>query len=538
MDSPNPVVFPEDLTKLSVSELITLANSANAEFDHIGDADDIDDAGLARLEVLAAGLENVAKAIKASRTSAAKSSVKASRSKLDTETTASTETEKTTTSAQGEGRKVALSSVQEHAPRVSTNESSNGLVITAAAPRYGLPTGSRFNDFDQLVSAVQNHAKAQVVTSGVPQFLTVATVENKFEHTIPGQGTSLREFEHMMSELRQPDQSQSLVAGGGWCAPSEYRYDFFNVTCEDGMIDIPTFGVQRGGIQHPVSPTLADVFTGTFTNATNPWLWTEADDILTVTGTPDKPCVRVMCPTFTERRLECYGVCLTAGNLTDSAYPEATRNHLSLLMSAHFHAMNQRYIATMVSLSSAVATMGITGSGTGIFNDFPAAVGLAAQDYRTRYGMCDDDVLEVVAPRWARDAMRIDFLRRTGFWEGELTDAQIDALFRSFRVRVQWVQDWQVRASGLPGFSSALLDWPGTMDFMIYAAGTFVRGNGLSLDLGVVRDSVLNASNDHTAAWTEECHLIARVGHESRQYRLPVCVAGRTGAANITCADV
>lgn len=538
MDSPNPVVFPEDLTKLSVSELTTLANSANAEFDHIGDADDIDDAGLARLEVLAAGLENVAKAIKASRTSAAKSSVKASRSKLDTETTASTETEKTTTSAQGEGRKVALSSVQEHAPRVSTNESSNGLVITAAAPRYGLPTGSRFNDFDQLVSAVQNHAKAQVVTSGVPQFLTVATVENKFEHTIPGQGTSLREFEHMMSELRQPDQSQSLVAGGGWCAPSEYRYDFFNVTCEDGMIDLPTFGVQRGGIQHPVSPTLADVFTGTFTNATNPWLWTEADDILTVTGTPDKPCVRVMCPTFTERRLECYGVCLTAGNLTDSAYPEATRNHLSLLMSAHFHAMNQRYIATMVSLSSAVATMGITGSGTGIFNDFPAAVGLAAQDYRTRYGMCDDDVLEVVAPRWARDAMRIDFLRRTGFWEGELTDAQIDALFRSFRVRVQWVQDWQVRASGLPGFSSALLDWPGTMDFMIYAAGTFVRGNGLSLDLGVVRDSVLNASNDHTAAWTEECHLIARVGHESRQYRLPVCVAGRTGAANITCADV
>lgn len=547
MDAIDPVVFPEDLGALSIEELTSLQARANTTFDVLAanetpSADDV-----AELERIAAGIEAITPLVNARRADAARGSVSAQRKTAapvtptpttpeDTAMASTSSTDATSSVVAASLRKPSLATVRELAPQIGPNVTGNDLVITAAAPRYGLPTGSRFGDLDSLVSAFQNHAKAQVVTSGVPQFLTVASIANKFSHEIDGQGTSLRDFEYMANSLRSEVDQDALVAGGGWCSPSEIRYNFFNITCEDGMIDLPTFGVQRGGVQFPVSPSLADVFTGTFTNATNPWLWTEADDILTVTGTPDKPCVRVTCPTFTERRLECYGICLTAGNLTDAAYPEATRNHLSLLMSAHYHAMNQRYIQTMVSLSSAITSLAI--SGTGILADAPAAVGLAAQDYRTRYGMCDDDVLEVVFPRWVKDAMRVDHLRRTGFWEGAIADADINALFARFRVRVQWVSDWQVRASGLPGFSSNLTDWPGTVDFMIYAAGTFMLGNGMSLDLGVVRDSVLNASNDHTAAWTEECHLIAKYGHESRQYRIPVCVAGRTGAANITCSDV
>ena len=69
---------------------------------------------------------------------------------------------------------------------------------------------------------------------------------------------------------------------------------------------------------------------------------------------------------------------------------------------------------------------------------------------------------------------------------------------------------------------------------MVYAAGTFMRGNGLTLDLGVVRDSTLNETNDHTAGWTEECFLVAMVGHESRQYTISFAVNGRTGSANGT----
>jgi hypothetical protein len=53
----------------------------------------------------------------------------------------------------------------------------------------------------------------------------------------------------------------------------------------------------------------------------------------------------------------------------------------------------------------------------------------------------------------------------------------------------------------------------------------------------VVRDSVLNSTNDHTAAWSEECHLVARVGPESRLYTITFNVMGATTVANLTPAS-
>lgn len=539
MDENETVVFPEDLSSLSLDELTALNAKALTAFDTLAGDDNIDEAGVAQLEILADGIEKVTAAINTARTVAAQAKpsaaerVAAARKQFppDADTVDSPDEEVNQGKPAANKKKVSLAVASEHAPTIPESGTSTDLVITAAAPRYGLPTGSRFDTFDSLVDAFQNHAKAQVVTSGVPQFLTVASMQNKFDHVIDGQGTSLRDFEAMVKELRSPDKQEALVAAGGWCAPSEIRYDFFNIACEDGMIDLPTFGVQRGGISYPVSPSLADVFTGSFTNATNPWVWTESDDVSAVTGSPEKPCVRVMCPTFDERRLECYGICLTAGNLTDSAYPEATRNHLSLLMSAHYHAMNQRYISQMVALSTAAIAFP-TGTGGSIAADLPDAVAIAANDIRTRFGMCEDDILEVVLPRWAKDAIRGDLSRRSGDMDFmTMPDSEINALFTARRTRVQWVADWQVRGAGYFGQAaeSALTAWPTSVDFMIYPAGTFVRGNGMSLDLGVVRDSVLNASNDHTAAWTEECHLIARYGHESRLYRVPIVAGGQTG---------
>jgi hypothetical protein len=64
----------------------------------------------------------------------------------------------------------------------------------------------------------------------------------------------------------------------------------------------------------------------------------------------------------------------------------------------------------------------------------------------------------------------------------------------------------------------------------VYAAGTFLHGTGLQLDLGVIRDSVLNAENDYTAVWAEECHLIAQVGHSARKYTCGFNVSGGVGA--------
>ncbi len=416
------------------------------------------------------------------------------------------------------------------------------LAVTASVDIPGVDRSKGVQGMDDLADIFTRKARSMPVTAGNPNQQLVATIRNDYEHTIDDR-TNLGQVAELFRHLTSDDKKQALVAAGGWCAPSEIRYDFFNIACEDGLIDLPTFGVSRGGIRFPTSPSLADVFSSVafggfstgFSVTSNPWLWTEASDIAAVTGSPTKPCVRVPCASFNEERLECYGVCLTAGNLTDDAYPENTSNFLRLLMSAHAHAMNGRFIQQMVSRSTAAINTGsFAVTGQPVYQQVYGGISLAATDYRARYGMCRDDILEVVIPYWVEAEIRADLAWRTGIEANQVSLAELTSDFSAIGVRVQWVNDWQVRGAGQFGNATAMTAWPTSATIMMYAAGTFILGNGLSLDLGVVRDSVLNATNDHTAAWTEECHLIARVGHESRQYTINFAVNGRTGSANGT----
>ncbi|MFC8423941.1 major capsid protein [Streptomyces sp. NPDC057236] len=434
----------------------------------------------------------------------------------------------------------SLAETAAHAPKPKVNQQR--LAVTASVDIPGVARGGDLSSFDAVVDVVGRKAKAMSVTRGTPRYETVASIRNEFSHSIDNR-TTPAEVEELFRFLTKRDgmDAEALVAAGGWCAPSETRYEFFNIAGSSGLIDLPTFGVTRGGIRFPVSPSLADAIEGggfapfseEFSVTSNPWLWTEADDIAAATGSPTKPCIRVPCPDFDEETLEAYGICLTAGNLANDAYPEATANMIRLLMAAHDHAMNARLIALMVARSSSAITIGGVTTDSAAPRIFNAA-GLAATDYRERYGMALDDILEIVLPAWVREVIRADLAWKAGLDLLEVTNQQIDSYFFSRNVRPQWVDDWQVRGASQFGNATAMTAWPATVDFLLYAAGTFLHGNGMSLDLGVVRDSVLNETNDHTAAWSEEAHLIAKVGHESRRYTVAFNVSGQAGGTVAT----
>lgn len=430
----------------------------------------------------------------------------------------------------------SLAETAQHAP--ASQVPAQRLAVTASVDIPGVARGEGITNLAALATVTARKAKSMPVTSGQPSEQLVASIRNDFTHSVDDR-SKRGEMKDLIQFLTSPDKQQALVAGGGWCAPSETRYDFFNIACESGLIDLPTFGVTRGGIEFPVSPSLADAlgggtafagFAAVLSNTSTPFLWTEADDIAAATGSPTKPCIRVPCPDFDEERLEAYGYCLTAGNLTDDAYPEATANTLALLMKAHAHVINARLIALMLTRST--AALPISG---GAVTDSAApriynAVGLAASDYRARYGMCIEDVLEVVLPYWVRDVIQADLAWKAGVELGDIPLSEINRYFTARNIAVQWVNDWQVRGASQFGNATPMAAWPTTADFLIYAAGTFVHGNGMTLDLGVIRDSVLNETNDHTAAWSEEAHLIAKVGHESRRYTVGFQVNGSTSA--------
>jgi hypothetical protein len=455
--------------------------------------------------------------------------------------------------------KAPLSAAQQQAP----GQAPPKLDIVASVQVPDRPANSKLETIGDLAACYSATAKGMGVTAdGRRSGPQVARVRKSYEHTLDERSTPAQ-VDELVNFLTSDDNKEALVAGGGWCAPPQTRYDFFNIAGFDGGVDMPEFGVQRGGIIFPTSPSLADaVFdvgsTGTanknlagfganFDYLSSPWLWTETTDIATVTGAPNKPVVRVPCPSFSARQaLECYGIILTAGNLTDDAYPEATQNTLRLLNAAHDHVINARYIAAMVSASSAAIT--ISGSGNRpIFNQLMSGMAMAMVDYREKFGMESTAILEIVLPRWVIAWVAADLAYRPyAGADVQLLNQTRAEMVNYFAVRggaVQFVGDWQVRTAGLFGNPAALpggavVAWPTSVQALVYAAGTFIRGNGLTLDFGVIRDSVLNAENDFTAAFTEECHLIAKVGHESRLYTVGGVVNGSGVALQATGAYI
>lgn len=591
-EQPIRVEVPDDLTLSSETDLQTLQESVTSEFDALRDGENVDAQVLGRMEELAGNLDRIGSALagrvaeREAADSRSRQAMEEQRARLATRVHGPGEPPVeappvdggdglspaaleavTAAAARGFGAAMfsvmgerarrnvtleqvteratsSLSAAQRHAPPVNTPAARPAMTAGIDIPGWG--NGQALPDMAAVVDAVQKRAKNTPLTRMGPAVSAqggapAVTIRRQFEHTIDDR-TSLAQVGDLVAHLTSRDRADALVAGGGWCAPSENIYSFFEIFDVDGIVDLPTVGISRGGIRFPTSPSLADVFintpatgfggfSATFGNQSMPWLWTETDDALTVTGTTNKPALRVPCASFNEERLECYGITVTAGNLADDAFPEATANFLRLVMAAHAHAMNGRLLALMASKSSSAITAADFGTATNpAFQQFAGGLSLAAVDYRARYGMAKTAVIEAVIPYWVASAIASDLAWRSGSGDDLLavTVEQVNGYLTARGIRPQWVNDWQVRGSGQPGSGTALTNWPATADVMVYAAGTFVLGNGLSLDLGVVRDSVLNAENDHTAAWSEECHLVAKVGHESRLYRIQFNVNGGT----------
>lgn len=557
--SENILSLPEDITALSVEDLDAFDAAARTRFTELHTSEPVELATQVaeadEMRQLATDIKRV-KLEKARRVEAAATAVKNRNDAKKTmdeliadeqvETADETDETDATLAKRSGGAKVeprpmgrfknpSLADAQRQAPASEAPPRAESVLI-ASADIPGFVAGSQLGGMENLVEAMTARARHMPITQkgdDAPR-IPIASLMREHKYTL-GLDSSLADFNEVMTAAANPD---IMVAAGGWCSPSEISYDFFNIVCEDGALDLPTVGINRGGIRWPTSPSFADVVLGGAL-----WTWTEAQDIAAVTGTAQsgtKTCGRVPCPGFNEERLHCDGICLTVGNLTQDAYPELIANHTRLVMASHFHKINRARIDEVRALSAAFTVTNGT-LGEGAVAPVLGSMELQAIDYRDRYSMCQDAVLEVIAPRWLRGVLRSDLRKRMGSGTDMLsvTDAYLMSLFDAINVRIQWVNDYQVRTAGFPGVPDTLpTAWPTTVEFMMYAPGTVVLGQGMRLDLGIIRDSILNETNDHTAEWMEECWLIFNPGHEVRRITVNICPDGTTGAADLILCGV
>jgi hypothetical protein len=349
---------------------------------------------------------------------------------------------------------------------------------------------------------------------------------------------------HIMSVIDQARNEKaleggSLLASGGWHAPSEVLYNLFlELESRDGILSLPEIGVTRGGVQITPGPSFAQIFS----ELTIPYFhYNEVDDIAgnyainsAGQGTDaagSKPVYHVGAPSFTEYRLNVDGVIIQSGLLGARGYPENLARIIRGALVAHDHNVNAGVINGIINGSQAVS---LTAGQLGSAAPLTTAIELQVEHYKSTSRMLRGATLEAVLPFWVRGAIRSDLSRRLGLAMFDVTDAVIDGWFRERGVIPQYVYDWQDPAATA---ATAYTQWPGTVSFLLYAAGTWVKGVSDVLTLDTLYDSTLLGQNNFTALFTEEGWFVAKAGVDSRLINVPISSTGITNIGGTIMND-
>lgn len=562
------LVIPEDLTALSDEDLAALATQATEAFNALyqGGEADLSEADLTTLQALADGITAL-QADQATRDSAA--SERAGRAaelaaQVTPEPVPAEEPEEEPVEDEptegdgdeGEGEeepeavtassrrdiRVNLSNIRRPAAPAPTETDGRRTIrdVAFAATETGGHSVGQALGWEDMGAVVDR----RLATFNVKQFSSaakrgvkmrqqfgIATIAKPQGDFVIDRGSSAQDIERILNDATNEANlpNQSLVAAGGWCAPSETIYDIYDCGEEAAnLLSTPTVGMPRGGIRFNKGVGFADLLSQVG------FFYTEQQDIdgnygVDEDGVGDgtegsKPCFHIPCIEFEEVRLDLDGLCLTAGLLQSRGYPEVIADTIRKALIAHEIRMDSRKIATIVAGSTAVA---LPANQAGATAPFLGAIELQATHLRAAGSLDDQATLEGVFPTWIRGVIRADLSRRLGVDLLDVSNQRINGWFAERNIAPQYVANWQsIATTAASGFTS----WPTQAQFLLYRAGTWVTGNSDVITLDNVYDSTLLGTNDYTALFTEEGVATFMRGCDSRVVTVPICPDGATAA--------
>lgn len=321
--------------------------------------------------------------------------------------------------------------------------------------------------------------------------------------------------------------SGSIVASGGWCAPTDVDYGLAQIsgTARPVRDSLPSFQATRGGLRVATPPTLADVTTSL--DASDPdaavSVWTNATD-----EDPDgdtKGVQVIPCPEFTEYLTAAIVKRLRVGNFGARAFPESVTQYNDLALAAHARIAETRMLDQIKTASTAVTV----GQSFGASRDIIEAIKRAAAAYRSRH-RAPNVVLRAMVPRWITTLGDVDLVR--GLQSDAMFVSEGERVFRDglavAGVNVTLYDDTPSTGTsqvfGAQG-AGALSAWPGQVQWGLFDEGHFLFLDGGTLDLGIVRDSTLNATNDFEN-FVETFEGVAARGVEALWITSTVCPDG------------
>jgi hypothetical protein len=408
-----------------------------------------------------------------------------------------------------------------------------GTVVATTQVVGGIPgreAGSLVESDGDLYDALLSKATALNNSSAVGDFHVARTT---FAYPEERQLTAQLSAEAATERIAAARGPEALTAAG-LCLPLETRTEIATVGVTNRPIKeaLSGFNTTRGGMQYraPFDALVMSEGLG---------VWTQADDIAVDPADPETPrktCFEVSCPGVLEASIYSTYLCLEFPNMGarfDRPWVEATTESASV---AHARFAENQLLSRLLAGSKLVVGRHVAGAVRDLLYNFNRAIAY----YRNRHRLDDSIPLHGIYPRWMIDMLQADLaLQMADGNPAELfgiAKATLEAWFRTRNVNVTWHLDGlaggtvngvtipnQFYANATAG--ATIPDFPAKVDSLLYREGDWLFLDGGTLDLGLVRDSDLNARNRYQT-FMETFEGVAFVGIESLRVVFPLVPSG------------
>jgi hypothetical protein len=137
-------------------------------------------------------------------------------------------------------------------------------------------------------------------------------------------------------------------------------------------------------------------------------------------------------------------------------------------------------------------------------------------------------------PEWFKNALRSDLAMQLPGDGGDnyentiaLAEAKLNTFFAVRAINVTWFLDGETGQIMGAQAAGALNGFPPNVVWYMFSEGTFLFLDGGTLDLGLVRDSTLNGTNDYKI-FLETFEGVAKIGIESLRITSTLRINGAT----------
>jgi hypothetical protein len=458
----------------------------------------------------------------------------------------------------------------EPSPTASRQSSSTATLLSARPSKHG-PSGTPLTTPDALAAAM-SETLADLASSRSHTKTLVASARwdlpsDRQLGDSDAFGNS-RKMEQVcgLTAGRYDRRTGVITASGGVCLPVNVDYSVPTWATADRPLrdGLPAFQATRGGVQYVQPPDIgvsslqAGGPTGAATATT---VWTAATDADPAGAT--KPVWQVACGTVETEYVDAVPTRIGFGNMLSRFAPEQVAANTDVALAAAARTAELNLLTRMYASSVQVKT----GQYLGALRDLLAAMDLIKSGYLYAHRIPRTAAMTAIYPEWAKDLFRSDLARELAHDNTNgrdvlaISDAQLEDWFSARGVNVIWTLDglesgtfgtggsaittqnwtsWSAQVTANSG-DAVTVQWPGQVDngsFMLagllYVEGSFQFLDGGRLDLGVVRDSILDATNDYEM-FVEPFEGIAFRGLEAVQVQSTILPTG--GSAGTVAAS-